>query len=134
MEDQETISPEYEEIKKEYVININNNNLIIEINNDEIIFTLIIGISYYKYIKKYKYDEIIKELNMFECKNIEEVYICLIKSEYKIINKEKIKKIIINDKEMNLNKKILTNEELLKILINEINNQNEKITYMMKFN
>ena len=134
MEDQETISPEYEEIKKEYVININNNNLIIEINNDEIIFTLIIGISYYKYIKKYKYDEIIKELNMFECKNIEEVYICLVNSEYKIINEEKIKKIIINNKEINLNKKIIKNQELLKILINEINKQNEKIDELAKKN
>ena len=54
MEEQETISPEYEEIKKEYVIKINNNNIIIAINNDEIIFTLIIGISYYKIYQKIK--------------------------------------------------------------------------------
>ena len=128
MEEQETISPEYEEIKKEYEIKINNNNnLRIEINNDKIIFTLIIGISYYKYIKKYKYDEIIKELDMLEHKNINEVYDFLIKSEYKIINEEKIKKIIINNKEINLNEKLLTNQELIKILIDEINKQNQKI-------
>ena len=116
MEDQETITPEYEEIKKEYEIEINNNKLKIEINNDEIIFKLL-GLSCFKYIKRYKYDEIIKELNILENKDIKSVYNYLIKSEYKI----KDKKIIINNKnEIELNEKILTNEEMIKILIDEI--------------
>ena len=127
MEEQEKITPEYEEIKKEYEIKIDNNNLTIEINNDEIIFTLIIGISFYKYNKKYKYDEIIEELDIFGCKDIEEVYNYLIKSEYKIINKDNIKKIKVNNKEINLYEKILTNQELIQILINEINKNNDKI-------
>ena len=134
MENKEELKLENRYTKKEYEIKKGDNKIRIEINNDEIIIILIIGLSYYKYIKKYKYEEIVKELELYEYNNIKEIYNYLIKSEYKIINKEKIKKIIINDKEMNLNKKILTNEELLKILINEINNQNEKITYMMKFN
>ena len=59
--DEEIITPEYELINKEYEIKINDNKIRIEINNDEIIIILIIGISYYKYIKKYKYEEIIKD-------------------------------------------------------------------------
>ena len=51
MEEQDTIEPEYEEIKKEYEIRINDDKLKIEINNNEIKFILIIGISYYKYIQ-----------------------------------------------------------------------------------
>ena len=39
--EQETIDPEYEEIKKEFEIKINDNKLKIEINEDEIIFELI---------------------------------------------------------------------------------------------
>ena len=61
MEEQGTIEQEYEQINKEYEIKINDNKIRIEINNDEIIIILIIGISYYKYIKKYKYEEIIKD-------------------------------------------------------------------------
>ena len=74
MEEQETITPEYEDIKKEYEIIINNNKLRIELNNDEIIFILIIGLSYYKYIKIYKYEEIIKELEILNYKDIKEIY------------------------------------------------------------
>ena len=93
MDNQETIEPEYEEIKKEYEIKINDDKLRIEINDNEIIFILIIGISHYKYIKEYKYEEIIKEL-LLDYKDIKEVYEYLIKSEYEIKKEEK--KIIIN--------------------------------------
>ena len=58
MEEQETITPEYEEINKEYEMKVNDNKLRIEINNDEIIFILIMDVLYYKYIKKYEYEEI----------------------------------------------------------------------------
>ena len=115
----ETITSEYEEIKKEYEINIDDNKIRIEITNEEITFILMIDISYYKYIKKYKYNEIIKELNI-EYKDIEKLYEYLIRSEYKII-KEK-KKIIINNKEITMNQKKLTNEEVIKLLIAEIKN------------
>ena len=54
MEEQETIISESEEIKEEYQIKINDNKITIEINNDEIIFIVIIGLSYFKYIKRYK--------------------------------------------------------------------------------
>ena len=49
-----------ERIKKEYEIKIDDNKLRIKINNDKIIFILILGLSYYKYIKEYKYNEIIR--------------------------------------------------------------------------
>ena len=123
MEEQEIITPEYEEIKEEYEIKINNNKLKIEINNDEIIFILIIRLSYFKYIKRYKYEEIIKELNILENKDIKSVYNYLIKSEYKI----KDKKIIINNSnEIILNEKILTNVEMIKIIIEEIKGNKRK--------
>ena len=78
-----------EGIKKEYEIKIDDNKLRIRINNDEIIFILILGLAYYKYIKEYKYNEIIRELEIKEKKDIKEIYEYLIKSEYKIIDEEK---------------------------------------------
>ena len=71
---------------------------------------------------------------MFEYKDIINIYNYLIKSEYKIINDDKIKKIILNDKKIELNEKLLTNEELIKILMDEINKQNEKINKLIKIN
>ena len=134
MEVQETIRPESEPINKKYEIKKNNNKIIIEKNNDEIIFKLNIGISYYKYIKKYKFEEIKKELDLLKYKDINEVYKYLIKNEYQIINEEKVKKIIINNKEIKLEEKILKNEEIIKILIEEMNKQNEKINELIKKN
>ena len=138
--DQETIEPEFEEIKNEYEIKINDSKLRIEINNDEIKFILIIGISHYKYIKEYKYDEIIKELNISNKKDINEVYELLINSEYKIIKEEK-KIIINNNKEIILNEKIIKNEEMIQILINEIkeikdrkDKENQKIVKLINMN
>ena len=98
MEEQEAITQEYEDINKEYEIKINDNKLRIELNNDEIIFILIIGISYYKYIKKYKYDEIVKELELYKYNDIKEIYNYLIKNEYKIMNEEKKIIIFFNNK------------------------------------
>ena len=69
MDEVETITPEYEEMKEEYEMKINDDILRIEMNNDKIKFILIIGISYKKYIK--------------------EVYEYLIKSEYEIKKKRK---------------------------------------------
>ena len=80
------------EIKKEYEKKINDDKLRIEIN-DNIIKFILIGISHYKYIKEYKYEEIKKEL-ILDYKDIKEVYEYLIKSEYEIKREEK--KIIIN--------------------------------------
>ena len=59
-----------EGIKKEHEIKIDDNKLRIIINNDEIIFILILGLLYYKYIKEYKYNEIIRELDIIEKKDI----------------------------------------------------------------
>ena len=70
MAEQETLLPESEEMKNEYEININDNKLRIEINNDEIIFILMIEISFYKYIKKYQYNELIKKLGIKDSNNI----------------------------------------------------------------
>ena len=140
MEEQETIEPEYLNIKKEYIMQINDDNKIkIEINNDEISFIVIIGISYYQYIRKYKSDEIKKELEILEYNNIEQIYDYLIKCEIKIIERDK--KIIIGNKEIKLEEKKLTNEEMIKVLIEEIKDikdkrkkDNEKINELIKLN
>ena len=139
MLEKETITPEYEEMKKEYEMKLNDNKLRIEINNDIIKFILLIGISYNKYIKEYKYEEIIKEL-VLDYKDINEIYEYLIRSEYEIKKEEK--KIIINkNKEIKLEEKILKNEEIIKIIINEIkemkeknNKENERINELIKRN
>ena len=128
MEEQQNRESNYFEIK------INNDILRIEINNDKIIFTLIIGISYYKYIKEFNYNEIVKELNLFEYKDILSIYNFLIKNECEIIEEEKIKKIKINNKEIVLSEKNLSNDELIKVLMAEIKNQNEKIDKLFKMN
>ena len=46
MEEPETIEPEYLDIKKVYEIKIDNNKIKIEINKDEIIFSLFIDLSF----------------------------------------------------------------------------------------
>ena len=138
MAEKELLTPEKEQINKRFEIKINNNKLRIEINNDEIIFTLIIGLSSYKYLKKLKYEEIIKELEILNYKDIKEVYDYLIKSEYEIIKEEKT--IVINkNKKIKLEEKIIKSEEMIRILINEVNeikkdNTNEKINELIKMN
>ena len=136
MSEQETIESEYID-NEEFEIKINDNKLKIELNNDEIKFTLMIGISRYKYIKNYKYDEIMKELNFSQYKDLKEIYNYLIKNKFKIINEEK--KIILNNKEIRLIEKVLKNEELIGILIEEIReikddnkNQNTKIKELIR--
>ena len=122
----ETIMPEIERrIYKKYELRLNDNLLIIERDNDEITFTLFIGISLYKYIKKYKYNEIIDELNLLQYKNIGHLYEYLITTEYKIKTEEK-EIIINNNKKIKLNEVRLKNEEIIEILINEINYFKEK--------
>ena len=82
MFDQDTIDPEYIEKHKEYVKTINDNKIKIEINEDEIKFTTMIGISYYQYIKEYKYEEIIRELDILKHKDKDTIYNYLINSEF----------------------------------------------------
>ena len=47
----QTIEPESIEKKKEYIKTIDDNKIKIVLNEDEIKFIVIIGISYYNYIK-----------------------------------------------------------------------------------
>ena len=54
--------PEYLEIKKEHDIRIDDNKIRIEMNNNEIIFTLIIDLSFNKYIKRYRHESLKKNL------------------------------------------------------------------------
>ena len=51
MIEQETIDPEYIENKKEFVKIIDDNKIKIILDGNEIKFIIMIGISYYKYIK-----------------------------------------------------------------------------------
>ena len=92
MIEQETIDPEYIENKKELVKKIDDNKIKIILDGNEIKFIIMRGLSYYKYINEYKYEEIKKELDIKD--NIEKIYEYLTNSEYKIIKEEK--KMIIN--------------------------------------
>ena len=53
MEEPETIEPEYLDIKKEYEIKIDDNKIRIEMKNNEIIFSLILNLSFNKYVKRF---------------------------------------------------------------------------------
>ena len=95
-EEQETIEPEIGkeiEMKKEYELNEGNKNYIlkIELNINEIIFelNLISEISYYNYIRKYKYNDIIKELNLSSniYNDITKIYNYFNIKEYKIFKR-----------------------------------------------
>ena len=89
MDEPETIEPQYVEIKKEHEIIVDDNKIRIEMNNNEIIFSLIINLSFNKYIKRFKYDEFIEKYEISKKKDIKEIYNDLINYEYKI--NEKIK-------------------------------------------
>ena len=117
MEEPKTIEPEYLEIKKEHEIRIDDNKIRIEMNNNEIIFTLIIDLYFNKYIKRYKHDSFKKEFEIRKEESMINVYNDLINYEYEINEKEK--KLIINDKkEIKLEEEIrLANEEMIKELI-----------------
>jgi hypothetical protein len=138
--DGETIEPEFEPIKKEYEIKIENNKLKIVIDDEEIEFILLTELSYYKYIKRYKYEEIANELGLLEYKDIKGIYEYLKKCNYKILTEDKT--IIINEnKFIKLKEIILADHELMQILINEIkelknenNTQNEKINELIQIN
>ena len=75
MEEPETIEPEYVEIKKEHEIKINDNKIRIEVNNNEIIFSLFIDLSFNKYIKRFKHDEFRKKYEISEIKDFNRLLI-----------------------------------------------------------
>ena len=123
MDEPETIEPQYVEIKKEYEIKVDDNKIRIEINNNEIIFSLIIDLSFNKYIKRFKIDEFKEKFEVSKNADINDIYNYLINFEYEINEKEK--KIIFGFgeywKEIKLEEEIrLTNEEIIKELIFEI--------------
>ena len=89
MDEPETITPEYEEIKEEQEIKIDDNKIKIEMNNNEIIYSLIIDLSFNKYIKRFKHDEIRKLLNMPEEIDLKLMFNILINIPYEINEKEK---------------------------------------------
>ena len=89
MEEPETIEPDFLEIKKEHEIRIDDNKIRIEMNNNEIIFTLIIDLSFNKYIKRYKHDSFKKEFKIPKEKSMKNIYNKLINYEYEINEKEK---------------------------------------------
>ena len=75
MEEPETIEPEYLEIKKEHEIRIDDNKIRIEMNNKEILFTLIIDLSFNKYIKRYKHESFKKEFEISKEESMYNIYI-----------------------------------------------------------
>ena len=126
MEEPETIEPEHLNINKEYEIKIEDNKIRIDINNNEIIFILYTDLSFNKYIKRFKYDEFIKNYEISKEKDINEIYNEIINYKYEINEKEK--QILFNNgKVIKLEEKIkLTNEEMIKELIKEIKNMKKE--------
>ena len=126
MEEPETIEPEYLNINKEYEIKIEDNKIRIDMNNNEIIFILYTDLSFNKYIKRFKYDEFIKNYEISKEKDINEIYNEIINYKYEINEKEK--QILFNNgKVIKLEEKIkLTNEEMIKELIKEIKNMKKE--------
>ena len=143
MKDQEIIKNEKEieeiHLSKNNYFNIENikYQLKIEIENDEIIFTLnsISPISYYNYIRKYKYNDIIKELNLsrYTYDNLIKIYNYFDSKEYNIIDNKKNKKLIINNKDSIILYET-NNQDIIKLIIEEINKQNDKIKELIKMN
>jgi hypothetical protein len=123
MDEQDTKDPEYEDTVETYEKTIGTDKLKIELNYDLIIFTLIKYLSEYKYKKEYKYEEIKNELEIKNCKNIKEIYEYLKKNI--IISEEN--KIKVNKKEIELMEIKLKNEELIKMLIDEIKEIKNKL-------
>ena len=89
MEEPETIEPEYLEIKEGHEIRIDDNKIRIEMNNNEIIFTLIMDLSFNKYIKRYKHESFKEEFEMPKEETMKNIYNDLINYEYEINEKEK---------------------------------------------
>ena len=114
------------EIKKEHEIRIEDNKIRIEMNNNEIIFTLIMDLSFNKYIKRYNHEEFKKEFGIPKEFDIKYKYNDLIYYEYEINEKEK--KIIIPElkKSIKLEEIRLTNEEMIKELIYVIKNMKKE--------
>ena len=81
MDEPETIEPQYIKIEKEHEIIIDDNKIRIEMNNNEIIFSLIINLSFNKYIKRFTYDAFRKEFELSEEDNLNEIYNELIQCE-----------------------------------------------------
>jgi len=76
-------------------------NISKEINNNEIIFSLIIDLSFNKYIKRFKHDELRKLFDMSKIYDLKYLYNILINIPYEINEKEK-KIILGNGKEIKL--------------------------------
>ena len=132
------------EDKKECELEINNKRykLSIEVKMDEIIFKIriISEISFYNYIRKYKYNDIIKELNLPKDKYDNLSKILNYFKEYEIKEDGINKKLIINNKDMIILYKN-KNEEIIEILIEEMNmikgmnnEQSKKIKNLEKMN
>ena len=60
--------------KKEHVKKKDDNKIIIAISNNEIIFTLIINLSFNKYIKRFKCDEFKKKFKFSKKSDINDIY------------------------------------------------------------
>ena len=122
MEEQDKKETEHTENKQVFEIRIKDNKIKIEKNSNEIILKIKGIISNNKFIRKYKYDEIKKVLNLLEYNDIENIYNYLLKCNFEIIEKEtKTKiKIILNEEIENNEEEKLTSEQMIKTLIDKI--------------
>ena len=98
-----------------------------ELDNDKIIFSLIIGLSNFKFEKTYDFIRITKKFKLSLSTTIKDVYQYLTKGKYEIVRNEYAIK--VNDKEVRLIKKKMSNAEVIDILIGkfkDIKSKNKK--------
>ena len=143
---QKELEKEFKYYIKEYELYENNKKykLTIELSNGDILFTLelLSEISCYNYINKYILQDLIKELDLsieINNENLKKIFdyfdSIFTKNNYKIINDNKFKKLIINNRELiSLNENLLYNHDIIKNIINEINIIKETNNKLIKLN
>jgi hypothetical protein len=131
--------------KKEYELYTNGKKykLLINMSNKEVFFTLDIlsEISCYNYINKCLYINLVKDLDLtLEINdNINKVFeyleLIIAKNDYKIIDDNKNKRLIINNKELiSLKENLLYNHDIIKTLIDEIKIIKDSNNRLVKLN
>ena len=112
-------------------------------SNGEILFTLelLSEIYCYNYINKVLYNSFVKdldlslEINVNVNKIFEYLDLIITKNDYKLINNNKNKRLLINNKELlSLKENLLYNHDIIKILIDEIKIIKESNNKLVKLN
>ena len=129
--------------KKTYILKNNDKlyRLIVEIKDNEVLFELysISEISYFNYIGKYDYNDIIKQFKISSSNTFDLIkifnYIYLQRNQIIEEEEKNLMRIIINKQyEILLYKNKIKNDNMIEILINEINKEKGLVNTLIKSN